>query len=35
MHFIISHNCFVNAKAIDFVSINIFEKRGSKAVNMN
>ena len=35
MHFIISHNCFVNTKVIGFMCINILRKWGVKLVNMD
>ena len=35
MHFIISHNCFVDVKAVDFMPINILVEWGVKEVNMD
>ena len=35
MHFIISHNCFVDVKVIGSVPINILEGVGVKVINMN
>ena len=35
MHFIISHNCFVNVEVIDFMWFSFLRKRGVKVVNMD
>ena len=35
MHFIISHNNFVNVKAVGFMCFSFWEKRGVKVVNMD
>jgi len=35
MHFIISHNCFVDMKWVGFVLINILGVVGVKVVNMD
>ena len=35
MHFIISHNCFVNVKVIGLVQSNFLREWGVKVVNMD
>ena len=30
MHFIVSHNYFVNVKMVDFVGFDFFQKRGQR-----